>query len=232
MIISHRHKYIFLKTRKTAGTSVELALSEFCGDRDIVTPLIDSDEFTRSKRAGKSAQNYLIGHDLERTVYTSGLERPVKKIDYYNHLRGIRVRNRIGRDVWNSYFKFSVARNPWDCMVSAYYWRKHNMKDSSSFEEMLRSEHQITKNRNHQIYLDNKNRLIVDQVLDYANLTSELSRISTKIGTTEPLDLPKAKSNVRPIGSRYQDYYTKETMDIVAELFAPEIELMNYRFER
>ena len=27
MIISHEHKFIFLKTKKTAGTSIELALS-------------------------------------------------------------------------------------------------------------------------------------------------------------------------------------------------------------
>ena len=37
MIISHEHKFIFLKTRKTAGTSIELALSDLCGARDIIT---------------------------------------------------------------------------------------------------------------------------------------------------------------------------------------------------
>ncbi|MEL6382956.1 MAG: chondroitin 4-O-sulfotransferase, partial [Cyanobacteria bacterium J06626_18] len=31
MIISHEYKFIFLKTRKTAGTSIEIALSKFCG---------------------------------------------------------------------------------------------------------------------------------------------------------------------------------------------------------
>ncbi len=31
MIISHEHKFIFLKTKKTAGTSVELALTRLCG---------------------------------------------------------------------------------------------------------------------------------------------------------------------------------------------------------
>ena len=31
MILSHEHKFIFLRTKKTAGTSIELALSELCG---------------------------------------------------------------------------------------------------------------------------------------------------------------------------------------------------------
>jgi hypothetical protein len=30
MIVSHEHKFIFLKTKKTAGTSIELALSALC----------------------------------------------------------------------------------------------------------------------------------------------------------------------------------------------------------
>ena len=44
MIISHEHKFIFLKTRKTAGTSIELALSQLCGPNDIITPISPNDE--------------------------------------------------------------------------------------------------------------------------------------------------------------------------------------------
>jgi hypothetical protein len=47
MIVSHRHKFIFLKTKKTAGTSIELALSELAGPEDIVTPLTKIDEAQR-----------------------------------------------------------------------------------------------------------------------------------------------------------------------------------------
>jgi hypothetical protein len=32
MIISPAHRFIFIKTRKTAGTSMEIALAKFCGE--------------------------------------------------------------------------------------------------------------------------------------------------------------------------------------------------------
>src|SRR6266852_6489903 len=39
MIISHKYKLIFIKTVKTAGTSIEVFLSKQCGPMDIVTPI-------------------------------------------------------------------------------------------------------------------------------------------------------------------------------------------------
>ena len=50
MIISHEHKFIFLKTKKTAGTSIELALSQLCGPDDVIPPITDSDEALRAAR--------------------------------------------------------------------------------------------------------------------------------------------------------------------------------------
>jgi hypothetical protein len=38
MIISHKHKFIFFKTKKTAGTSIEIALSKYRGPDDVITP--------------------------------------------------------------------------------------------------------------------------------------------------------------------------------------------------
>lgn len=43
MIVCHEHKFIFIKTRKTAGTSAEIALSQHCGTRDIITPMAPED---------------------------------------------------------------------------------------------------------------------------------------------------------------------------------------------
>ena len=42
MIISHKHQFIFIKTVKTAGTSIEVLLDSICGPDDVVYSYISS----------------------------------------------------------------------------------------------------------------------------------------------------------------------------------------------
>ncbi len=47
MILSERHRFVFIKGRKVAGTSTEMALAALCGPDDIITPISPIDERAR-----------------------------------------------------------------------------------------------------------------------------------------------------------------------------------------
>ena len=109
MIVSHAHKFVFLKTKKTVGTSIELALSTLCGDDDIITPLTEIDEAQRA--SGRGAQNW-------RKHGWWGSARPffqrrffkftAEDYGFYNHMPAEQARALLNDDgAWRSYFKFA-----------------------------------------------------------------------------------------------------------------------------
>lgn len=58
MIYSRLHRFLFIKGRKVAGTSCEVALSQICGPDDILTPITPIDEQARLREGCRHAQNY------------------------------------------------------------------------------------------------------------------------------------------------------------------------------
>jgi len=68
MILSHKWRFIFVKNKKVAGTSVEALLASDLGPLDVATPLRPPDESFRFVN-GNSPQNWLsVGVDLEKVA--------------------------------------------------------------------------------------------------------------------------------------------------------------------
>lgn len=225
MILSHKYRFIFLKNGKTAGTSVEIALSKFCGPDDIIAPIAKPDEKLRRSLGYPGKQNYEAPFSEYSLRDFWRLYRK-RKARFYDHMPAAKVKQYAGDEIWNSYYKFSVIRNPWDRMISSYFWATSNdpsPPDLDTFIERRRANKGADPH-----LLDGE--IAVDKVCRFETLAHDLEEIRQHLGIPEPLELPQAKGKVRKDRRHYREILTEEQKDKIAELHKHDIELFGYEF--
>lgn len=228
MILSHRYRFIFLKTRKTAGTSIEIALSQYCGEMDIITPITPRDEEIRRELGHRGPQNFLIpwtGYGLQD--WTNLLTRG-KRARYYNHMPADEIRRLVGPKIWTEYFKFCFERNPWDKAISSYFWKTRGREPRPPMLEFLRSAPPEGLS-NFEIYsIDGE--VAVDHVGQYDSLDAELQRIAALLKLPGGITLPRAKGSFRQDQRHYRDIVGEEEKTIIDRVCAREIGRFGYSF--
>ena len=103
MLISHQYKFIFIKTVKTAGTSVEAFLEPFCCPPGHIvqhwTPTIISDYGVVGQRWPQSDRN---------------------DFGYYNHMPASKIRERCPQ--FDEYTRLTIVRDPYDRAISYFHF--------------------------------------------------------------------------------------------------------------
>jgi hypothetical protein len=136
MILLKKANLLFLKSRKTGGTSLEIALSKFADENCVITPISSEDEKLRKELGFRGPQNYLMKILIFRT----------KK--FYNHISAKLAKSHLGVDVWANSFKISIVRNPYDRAVSRYFWSKKTFNWTPDEFENFYSHHHRYLNEN------------------------------------------------------------------------------------
>jgi hypothetical protein len=213
MIISHKHKFIFIKTSKTAGTSLEITLSAICGREDVVTTISLIDEKAR----------------LEMGIYGPRNFDTDPNFTFRTHATALEIKQHVAPEIWNTYFKFCFERNPWDKVISHYYWQKRNKHYPTLQHYLDAGELHNIKGVDHYT-IDGE--VAVDEIYRYEELDSALAHISQKLGLTQPLQMPayKAKSQYRDRSLPYRQMFSPAQAKQVADFFVRETKLLSYMF--
>jgi hypothetical protein len=232
-IISDKYKFVFLKTAKTAGTSVEMALETICAPDDICAP-VTKKKTSRPGEESYHARNYkgcFIPRFTRPENFESRFFKELRELfilhrKYKSHMPATDVCWRLGRKKWDAYFKFTVERNPWDKAVSAYYFAQRHPENRIPFEEWL------PKNltQSNMSFYTMGGKVAVDHILRFENLQADLDATLTKLGVENLPKLPYSKSTFRPKKANYWDVHTEFTRDYVARVCQPEIEYFGYTF--
>jgi len=224
MIISHKHNFVFVKTVKTAGTSVEIALTPLCGPEDIVTKLADEDEAIRIARTGRTFQHMNV-RDAQGREYI-----------FHNHTHLRRARRYLG-EAFEGYFVFAFERNPFDRLVSAFHhtlrsrkargidvsdWTFPNfvtMKDYQRLERMRKTGSGL---------YSVKGKALASKVYKFEDLNGAIHDIFSRLDQPVPEDLPMTKQSKRE--QDYRSYYTPHLRKSVEKYFSTELEIFGYEF--
>ena len=228
MIISHKHKFIFVKTTKTAGTSIEIALSEFLGPEDVITPIISADEKTRAEFGFRGPQNYKVRLSRYGALDWLRVLKNRRRIKYFHHIPAQRIKRYVGKKVWDEYSVFCFERNPYDKAVSRYFWDMAGFKKSVPMDDYFAAV-SPTLLSNWHLYTGN-GKLIVDFVGRFENLKEDLEFIRNRIGLPHPLELPRAKGQVRKEKKDYRDLLSDQSRAVVEKVCEREIEMFSYTY--
>lgn len=211
MLVSHRYKFIYIKIQKVAGTSVESFFGQFCCDPE---------------------QPYTFEHASDETVNEFGIigaRMGGKEHNWLPHKPARGIYEDLGKNIFKSYFKFCVIRNPWDIVVSFYCWHYRDKKQTK--EGFTKFVGQF-ENRDWKIHTID-DAPICDFYIRYETLEDDIRHVCSTLGITEYNlnDLPTFKKGSRRLDKHYSEYYTDETRDIVSKKFQKEIQFFGYSFE-
>lgn len=205
VLVSHSKKFVFMKTRKTAGTSLEMMLEPYCAPPGHVV--------TEKVKTALVTDYGIVG-----ARQLSSKRKEAGEL-WKNHTRANHVEKYLGPEKWMGYYKIASVRNPFSRAVSQFYWQfvwqkrtvpqdlqsNQQLFQTFIFSDMFKSDVTITHI---------KKEFILDDAIRLEHLDEDLARIGTHLGL--PLSREKMPHTKENAGQ-------KPDFDRQA-LFTPEIE--------
>jgi len=167
---------------------------------------------------------------------------------YFKHAYARDIKRMMG-EVYDSYFKFSVVRNPWDWVVSNYAFNRGlhrcyvigtryeseptlgripDWAKDMSFEHWLQWWLDEFKPSQLALLTDETGKLLVDEICRFETLREDFKRICRRLNLAPGGRLSDTRSPGRD--ADYRSYYNERTRQWVASHFALELERFGYAF--
>jgi hypothetical protein len=253
---------------KCAGSSIEKALLEYCTKDALCTGGMSISFKAKAKileKGGTTGHEFVEYDQRNNILETEEIETECKRsayeVKFHAHTDPktfyLKIKN---KDIFDNFKKITVVRNPWDQLISFYWWSfsdesKNNnfyiKKDDSKSKSKKKFKIFLNEKFKYTSYIDNINRIIdtpiayvsntnqgfigkpMTHYIKYENIDVDYETIFSNILFDNKLKkLPNLKSDIKKIDRHYSFYYDYETRRLVEKAFRKTIDKFNYKFER
>lgn len=158
MILSERYGFVFIKTQKTAGTSIEVDLGRRVEAEAIVTPV----------------EPAIAGHEPRNFNHATGAT-------FYNHMPAAVIRSLIGAERYSRLFSFCVEREPVaKCISHFHMW--HGLGQATTWDAYVEKGQFPNDLAKYTEPTPHGPRIIVRRILRYETLDQELPALLDTLG--------------------------------------------------
>ena len=225
MIISYEHKYIFWKPTKVAGSSILHALGLSSGKHDIVGQPQNKTTFEKLPGGGQGKNQQLFSMKLNAR--------------WDNHCPPQKIRKYVSYTEWDSFFKFTIVRNPWDEWVSRFYFKNKNLHkldiSDEDFPRIKKRFHQFLENsringplnHNYNYYFNHKGELLADYYIKFENLEKDYQTVCEKLDIPCQ-QLPTLKMGLRKCKRSVSEYYSDEDANLIFKYHQQRVKAFDY----
>lgn len=198
-MINKKYKFLFIHNKKCAGRSIKEGLLEAYKD--------DLGSFLE-----EGCKSPFLVNDIQSSNHWS-----LSQYKYYL------------KDDLKDYFKFISVRNPWDKLVSLYYFLKAVENYNKTFGIFCNERRNLLKNLTLEKKIKTKDKIDIDFVIRFENLQEDFNQCMKMIDIKNPPKLKKFDHGVSRTRG-YREHYTSTTKKLVQDVFAWEIERFGYEF--
>ena len=206
-IISYSKNFIFVKTNKTAGTSLEIVLSKYCNDKDVIGQ-IGNDEKIRSELGYRTAQNHKgklskkinLGFFIDPFLWLI-LKTPLKRFLHLRYSPSIfsplvaennlveehfsmsKIQKLVGEKFYENSKKITIVRNPYTQILSYYHWQffRNKISPKTTIYEFVKKESEFFFNNEISLLKNLNGRVNFDLIIKCEEIHEGINKLSKMI---------------------------------------------------
>jgi hypothetical protein len=241
MLVSHLHKFVFLRPHKVASTTIEGYFERFC----LPVAKLKDYKLTHKRKQIITSAGVVTGRLQEPKMSLILTDTKIREAtdNWLNHMLARTVKKKLGDKKWNSYYKFGAIRNPYTLLISWFFFASNLNYLNFSFDRInLKFERDyfnkwiLTGNNCEYFfeqeygYLKIDNKFCCDDFIRFENLNEDIKRISDHLNL--PFDPEYIKNFKKRTGNNFTptQLYTKKAKQKVIEVADDYLKLFNYSF--